>query len=518
MKLINYNKYLIIVLLAILNLIIRYPSIPHEMGNDSFSIHILANSITEFGSALWWLNALSIFGMYPYSYASASPFVLSGISQTANFEVEFSIRVFGAILGFFSIFSAYLLAEEIWNNNIFKSLVAFVFSLSPGVLVFTTWDASARGLFIVYLPLFLYLLLKTRTQSIRYIILTVILFILLMATHHLYYLTIPAISSYIICVILNKLNQRFGFRTSNDFFDIMLIVGLPISLFFPFISGFLVETTKYNELYMMAINNTRYTGILLFYSFIGLIYLLFKRNKFFEDYFLLIFMLFFAPLLYIQTYAHYFIIIFSCIFIGLAITNIVISDHKKRNYALSILIISLLVSVGFSGLYQHWRTNLADKQNNEWYMDESAYAGSVWIKENIDKNQRLVGNDNIMSKRMFAISEVPIFLEDVDISMLIYGFADINNTPIHKNSFMSLAFYKDNPYVIQQGFTQVGWHRNMLQDLSIDSPRGKGIVEYFNLSYVIENTQIQKNCLITSLYNNNNNYYDNGKIRLWWIG
>ena len=69
------------VLLLLLNIIIRIPSIPHEKGYDSFFIHSLANSISYAGVAQWWINWMSVFGLYPYSYASAVPFTLSGISQ-----------------------------------------------------------------------------------------------------------------------------------------------------------------------------------------------------------------------------------------------------------------------------------------------------------------------------------------------------------------------------------------------------------------------------------------------------
>lgn len=518
-KFIYCNRLLIFGLLIALNIIIRYPSVLHEIGNDSFSMHILANSINEFGRALWWINKLSVFGLYPYSYASATPFLLSAISQTTGSEIELAIRQLSVLLGILSTFTAYILAAKIWNNDIFKYLLALVFSVSPGILAFTTWDGSTRGVFLISLPLFIYTLLKTQDSPIKFALLTVILFIFLMASHHLFYFTIPIILSYIMATVLSKLNPYIERKLSDNMINLLLGIGLLMMFLYPCITGAFIKITKYYEIYIMAVNNLRYTGILLVYSFIGVAYLLAKKKKVLEEYFLVFFSILFSPLLYIETYAHYFIIIFLCIYISFALTNICIASQRKHKHALVILVISLLVFVSFSGFYQHWRTNMGDEEKSQkWYVDESTYASSLWIKENIDKNKRLISNDNIMSKRMFALSETPFLLGDVDVIMLTYGFADANNTPMHKNSFTSSEYYIDNPYVIQKGFTEIGWYRNSFQDHTINSLHDQKITEDFNLSYVVENTKIEKSSMIDSLGGNNSCVCDNGGIKLWLIG
>ena len=70
--------------LIALNIILRIPTVPHEIGFDSFDIHILANSISAFGEARWWVHPLSVVGFFPLSYASSVPFILSGIGTTAQ--------------------------------------------------------------------------------------------------------------------------------------------------------------------------------------------------------------------------------------------------------------------------------------------------------------------------------------------------------------------------------------------------------------------------------------------------
>jgi len=102
-------KIILFSLLIALNLVLRIPFYPHEYGADSFVIHILGNSVSEFGCAKWWVNPLSVVGLYPYSECSAVPFILSGISQTTGIDVEHVILLFCIILGLLTIFAAYIL-------------------------------------------------------------------------------------------------------------------------------------------------------------------------------------------------------------------------------------------------------------------------------------------------------------------------------------------------------------------------------------------------------------------------
>ena len=510
------TKYLLLGLLVSLNFVIRIPSVPHEIGNDSFGIHILANSISSLGYAKWWVTSLSVFGMYPYSYASSVPFILSGISQCTGVDMELVIWIYCVIIGIFSAFTAYLLAGAIWDDDVFKLLVAFAYSISSGILIFSTWDATTRGLFMVVLPLFIYLLLKIRVSVIKYAILTLIAFTLLIATHHFFLLLIPIVFSLIIVTTFDKLKRYIKFKISEDLISISLIIGFIGVLLIPFFTGIFIKWGRYDELHWMLRNNVRYTGALIIFAFSGIIYLIFKHNKRFEEWFLLLATLSLVIFLYMETYIHYFIIIFACIFIGIALTNVSRVEKQKRKYAALAIVIFLSLSIVFSGFYQHWRTHQGGVYG-DWYLDEGGYAGAVWIKENVDMNKKLVGNDNLLCKRMSAISGVPTLLKDVICCMFVYGFADINTTPIVKRSPLSISYYKDNPYAIHRLHILPGWYRNTLQGRDVDSQAAKGIIRSFDLAYFIENQNIGRNKFISSLYTKKDNVYDNGNIRVWAI-
>ena len=157
------TKVILFGLLIALNLIIRCPSVPHEVGDDSFHMHLVANSLSEFGYAKWWIHPASILGSYPYSTSpSAVPFFLSGLSQLTGIDVEPTILLYSVFLGLFSICVAYLMAGAIYDDDRFKFFVAFIFSTSQGIVTFTTWTAHAKTLFIISLPFLIFLLLKSR--------------------------------------------------------------------------------------------------------------------------------------------------------------------------------------------------------------------------------------------------------------------------------------------------------------------------------------------------------------------
>lgn len=520
----RYINYYLFFLLILVNLIIRIPSIPHEIGNDSFGIHILANSISLFGHANWWTNSLSIFGFYPYSYPSAVPFFLSGLSQTTGVDMERVIWMYSIIIGLFSIFTGYVLAGILWKDDTFKFLIAFLFSLNPGILGFSTWDATTRGLFIILLPLFIFLLIQTQTSLIKYGILSFILFIFLMGVHHFHYFLLPIIISLIIVKIMYKLiyrfKQYFKFDIPNNFFNILLIISYIATFLIPFFTGLFIKGNRYLALHSMLLNNIRYNGILIFLSIPGFIYLIFK-NKGYKEWFLMFTLLLFLPIMYVQTYAHFIIIIFITLLIAYSLSNLSKNVKQRNKYAAILMIIFLLASVSFSGFYQHWRTGVRQKIAGEyynWYMNEIDYGGAIWIKDNIDKNKRIVGNDNWQSKRIFAISEVPVFLEDLGTEMYIYGFFDLKNMTIIKVSPFSASFYMDYPYIIDtKNFILPELYRNQLQYQDVDEG-GKGIINKFKLSYVVENQYIGKNKFIDSLYaKEKDSIYDNGKIRLWFL-
>ena len=518
--------------LIALNIIFRIPTTPHEVGYDTFTIHVLANSVSAFGQANWWANPLSIVGFFPLSYASAVPFIVSGISQCTAMNVELVILLYSFLLGIFSIFAAYLMAGVIWDNDFFKFLVAFVFSTSQGILTFSTWTANARTLFVIILPLFIYLLLKAHTFKVRCYILTFILLTLLLATHNYIYLTIPVIIGYFVVVAFYKLGKYINVKSikiPENLVNICVFASFLIMFSIPFLISRDLwlsdpETiragvgSRYTLMSFMLSNYVRYIGILIILVVGGYTYLLLKRRKKFEEWFLLIALACLAPFLYVSTYMKWFIAPFAFLLIGIALTNIAIAGtqtktpfYRNKKIFLTSLVIILLSSIIFTGYYQdiHFITNPPPYDR---YMKEQTYIGGLWIRDSIDKN--LFYDDSLTALRTFAVSEVPTLFGGA--IGLTYGFyTDVTDINISKNSPLSVECYIHGLYVKTPLTPYIEGNVNYLSGAEIDSYWGKYFIPKYNLSYVIENEGIGDNVFIRSVHREKDNLYDNGKIRIW---
>ncbi len=509
-----HKKQLIFILLILLNLIVRIPSIPHESGLDSFFNHALAESISQFGCAKWWVNVLSVIGFYPFSECSGVPFILSGINQSTGIEMELTILIVSIIFGIFSLFTMYLLAGAISDDETFKILTSCIYSLSPGIITFTTWNMSTRGIFLVILPLFIYKLLQIKKSTIKNGFLAICLFLLLMTIHHFILFTIPIVFSYFLIVIIYEKIKN------HNKFNVVYITLFFIAITMPFFYNIFIEGFKYTQLKELILTNIRYTGILLIYSIGGFIYLSLKKRKSFSELFMLIAIILFAPLIWMQVYGYWFFLIYSSILIGFSLTNLTKISGKNKKYVTVVLIISLCLSVSMSSFYQHWHTDIENNdQGFKWYMDEKSYDGALWTKDYIGVNKRLVGNDNLEDKRMFAISGVPTLLDASDPHMLVYGFVKIEDVPIARNTQISSKLDIESPYAIGPNYTSVGYLKNHLMEQGINENtslyNASRIISTLNLSYVVENRLGVTNKFIQSIYTQKNNIYDNGKIVVW---
>ena len=531
------TKFILIGLLILLNIVLRLWIVPHEIGWDSFAVHSMANSVSEFGYAKWWIHPASITGSYPYSTSpSAVPFLLSGISQCTSMDMESVILLYSMVLGFFCIFGAYLMAEVIWNNDIFKFLVALVFSISQGIITFSTWTATARTLFVIALPLFIYLLLKTRKFKVRFGILTFIILMLFFATHHYIYFIIPIIISYLIIGMFYKAGKYIkSIRIPENFANFAMLAGFLIMFSIPYFyrdiwwadpEGGRVAPEVGSSIYtwisnVMLEGYVRYIGILIIFVVGGYMYLLFKRNKSFEEWFLLLALVGLALFLYIPTYMKWFVASFASLLIGISLTNVAIAGMKKkthtgkRKYVASFIVILLLLSVSFSGYYQFLHF-LNDPSPYQRHMEERTYIGALWIKDNIDTNKNMIAEGHI-THRVFSISEVPT-LTGIGATDLAYGFVDSKKLEVKRvHSPLSVGFYFGDPYkVINKSLTAGVLDEILNNDINDRGNWGIQSIPAFNLSYYVENKDFD-NIFTRSVRQAKDNLYNNGKICIWYL-
>ncbi|MCK4735097.1 MAG: hypothetical protein KAT65_21775 [Methanophagales archaeon] len=514
-----------------LNIILRFTFVPHEVGWDNFAIHAMATSISAFGYANWWIHPASVLGSYPYSTSpSATPFLLSGISQCTGVNIDLVILLFDIFLGLFCIFAVYIMAGAIWDNDIFKFIAAFVFSTSQGIVTYTTWTAPARTLFVIFVPFFVYLLLRTRTFKVRFSMVTFIILALLLVTHHYVYFAIPIIISYLILTIFYKFGDyiksvRMPEKIAN--------IGILASFFIMFSINFFTRTimekdphgvgSRYEFISSYMVENyTRYIGILIIFIIGGYIYLTLKKRKKFEEWFLVLTLAILAPLLYMPTYMKWYLPAFACLFIGIALVNIDIAETRRRKAkkgkkGMHVLLITLLLlSIIFTGYYQYLHfLNVPDPHKR--YMEERTYVGGLWIKDNVDKPVVAIAEDHI-TLRVFSTSEVPT-LTGVGAADLAYGFVDPKKLEVKQvHSPFSLKFYFYEPYkTVNHTLTSTFVGKFSGSDINA-VPKNWVIrsMPRFNLSYYVENKDIS-NPFTRSVQQTKEKVYDNGKIRVWCL-
>lgn len=554
----NKTKIKLFSLLTILNIVLRFQFVSNEIGNDSFLVHMAANSISEFGYAKWILHPASFLGMYAYSTVSSVPFFISGIYQSTGVEMRWVIFLYCILLGILSMFTAYLLAGIINKDDVFRLLAAFAFSTSPAVLGYSTWTIPARGLFIALAPLLLYMLLQSRGY-IRYVPLIVLFSVFLYATHHMIYFLFPAFFAFFVLLITFKLNEyiksvnipmRFvpstifskstmidkneqvgtisrinlmvvlkeiiKLRTDihveglkSKLHPLVLTAGFVAMFLVPFLGRKFIEHSVYHPIYESYV---RYIGLLIIPAMGGLTYMIFKRNKSFGDWFLLLNAIFLTALIYEQTYMKWFLPIFAAIFASIGMINILQSKRKK--YALAIVSVFLLISLCFSGYYQF--LHFAPTQGmNERYIEDSTYTAGRWMNYYMDNSA--ISNDQLFGVRLAATSDTTHHFVTKTLLDSIYGFVDVNLSRFEWYPITSEKFWF-NVGIARPDLGEYTWDRLNLHHKKPNE---------FNITYFAENTKAGGDViwhhgrypskLLHWAYNEKSCVYDCGKVRVWEV-
>lgn len=508
----NFSKratYLILTLLLLLNIILRYPVVPHEIGWDSFVVHSVANSLSELGYAKWWLHPTSVTGSYPYSIAGAVPFLLSGISQLTNLSMDISILTYSMVLGLSSVFASYILANFIYSedNSLFSFLVAFGFSTSPAILTFTSWTAPTRTLFaVVLLPLILYLALKTNHSS-KFYLLLFLMTILGFVTHHYAYFIPLIILSEVILKACYKSKQYIPIKYIHQ--NIYYISFLIILIVIPFFTRTFMESergysgSRYGFLLMLISSYSRYSGILLFFALSGFIYLAFKSQKNHREWFILTSFALISPFFYIETYMKWFLPTFVFIFSSISLVNI--SQNKK-----TVLVILMLLSISVCG-YLQFLHFLDDKTR---YLDEEGYTSGIWISNQIEGN--LTGTAQYTTLKIYSTSQTPT-LTISNMLNFMEDFINYNDTMVTKKySMFSLSYYRDDPYSINNRDGE--WYINSLPKWNINDRHFKEFIDMFHISYFLVDESENSNKFSASLATSDKNkVFSSGKISIWNI-
>jgi len=581
MKFSKRVNYTLLAFLAILNLVFRIPMTPHGVDTvDSTYIWGLANSISNFGYAEWILHPLSFFGLYPLSYPSAVPTILSIVSQALGLDIEYVILLFGFVLGILGMFGAYIMALAIRKDYLFAFLTAFAFSLAPVFIEYTRWTATARNLFIALLPLLIWSLLCYHNKNQgkwKYLLLAIILLVILGTTHRMFLLMPLVIIAYFVTMSIqfiknlslekkalskkhnallymkHKLTEKKTFLISVMLFAFAFLIQFSNLSFYKGIwydyqtGAFFEGQSPLLLILNMSTNYMGHIGILILFGLVGLLFLLRKRNKDFGELFVVVTLLFLTSISALGLYVSLFILPFASVLIAIGLQESIriversVSTTKLKDKAeaipiknnenaktkaivFSIITISLIFSTCFSiyMINRHMHLPIGETGDTTW-MNDGTYNTGLFMKK-CGEYKPFLSNDNLIAGRIRAVSGVSSF--SGGIYGLISGF--INKEEL-ETSPIKLADISPNIDYFYLLVTRPNIDRDVwrVHAYDCDDSRSKQITYKYGIDYVVMNNNLigkktgwglktYPSKYMMSIYKKKPKVYDNNLESVWY--
>lgn len=400
--------------LVLLSLILRYPQTTHETGVDSFFIHNLSTIIVKDGQAEWILSPLSVFGWYPLSYPSAGPFFIAALSDTGGLSVELGILILSLLFGALGVPMAFAMAREFKDDDVFCLAVAFTYAFAPRYLAFTLWSGSMRSLFMVLLPLFVWIVLRTyREQKPRNFALVLLMFLLLAAIHRLAILMaiviVAFVAAMLLQVLLTTLSVRFPrvilaapYRRLSPYLALGAFAGtagamiLGTNVLDEYSTGELFSgTTTQAELLNFGVSLARSVGLSLVFAVVGIVVMVRLRNKSPREPFLLIAFLGLTPTLFLRVYTGFYILPFIAIFAGLAVLGFM--RIRRPRVRTAVVAAFFVANLAFS-------TGILDYEvGHATILPMTTYSTGLYVR-GFPEGSNVVANDGLVGIRVASIS------------------------------------------------------------------------------------------------------------------
>jgi len=520
------TNYILIFILLLLNIIFRIPLTPHGRDTvDSAFIWSLANSISISGVIKWALHPLSFFGLYPLSYPSGSPVVLSFTSQVTGVSIETTILIFGFILGILGMLGSYSMALKIKNHYLFAFFTSFSFSTAPIFIELTSWSASSRNLFLALFPLFLWAVFwfnKKKTYLNKQLLLIITFWLTLMAAHRISFLIALVLISLTLAKILwsikdethiiyytNKLSEKSRFL----FFILLFLIAFTLQfsgigfyrgIWYDYQSGALSQgSSLFNLLLNLSTNYIGQLGILIPIGLIGFFILLRKNKKDFNDSFIICLLMLSASILALGTYVAPFLLPIISLLIAsgaCGVLNLLHSDlanpaqaSRCPNYIslldkkilVTLFFICFLASISFSGymMERHLNAPLGDTRDKT-YMTREPNVGS-FLKE--QGTRTFLSNDDLISKRIYASTGVPNL--DVGINALVNSWIQGKELEVQYLSLKELNINSDYLFKLKN-YSQINNDFSWVYSHEILDDTSKQILNKYRVDSIVINNKI----------------------------
>jgi hypothetical protein len=509
--------FLFLILIS-LNILVRLPNFPHEYGVDSFFIHYHSQDIIEDGYAEWVQHPASLIGVYPInmSYPAFVPYLLAYLSQITGIGLELVILIQSIMLGVFGSITSFMFGKEFSKSDLVGFFCAFSFSLSPIFLKFTMWTTSSRALFVAFMPLVLYFLIRfENTRQWRYLLFFFLFAAVEAMTHRLFiFIVVFLIPSYVLAklfiAIRNRISHLFVRQLYIYLFLMMLFLFFlqfsSISFFadqqYDYASGYFFdqaedgtfERSSANPFLLflnLVIDYASRLGIMSIFMLIGLFVLISKLKNLdftFNDLFLLFFITIGITLFIKGKYINMFYLIIFSLLSGIGFDKLLIYLYHKKSFfakAVPLLIVVVLTSslVFTIFMFQHWLGVSVEEGKGVQYpwKQERTVSGFEYLQA-VKGNHLIQVSENPLFFQFFSGAPSDAFLGtriDYDDMEVELHFNLASKVPIH--------YTIKNP-----GQSKIDYGVNERWGLISADPKDynlKGKIERLNLGYIYKNKE-----------------------------
>ncbi len=360
------------------------------------------------------------------------------------------------------------------------------------------------------LPLFIWCLLRLHSKDSNkklLLILASFLFLILASTHHMFFLVIGILIAYIGTYIfvnsdLTLILFSKQIKPAAAIWLVFSIIFIFLQIFGLFIyknlnistryqSGvFFQGTESYKILFNMIIDYTSNISLLLPLGFFGVLILLMKKNKSFNEIFLMIILLIFFPIITWGLYLSPFLLPFLCLFIGFGLIRFVelINNYKilpLKKITSSIVALLFICSLIFSG-FMVWWWNLGPNFKDQNIVKPEVENLANFIKNyKPNNNSSFATNSGTFARQVDALSNTP---DAPNLDTDIFAYINISDLSIERKKF-GLDYFTEPELIYRFNMTKFGTFAQFVSNGFYEEP-SKTMIVLYNIKYMVEDNNL----------------------------
>ncbi len=532
----------LLVALACLSMVLRYPETPHEIGADSFVFHGMTASIQSTGYAEWTLNPLSYFGLYPLSQPSGGPFLGAATSDLTGLTIEATLLALDSFVALVALLAAFALGMEFFRNSWMAVSFSAVLALTPAILSGLEWQMPTRITFTALLPVFLWTLLRFTRQPTWRNVTILGLAVFTMATfHRLTVLVSLIVLAFVITAVFLAGSRLLRLRNPGVLYRPRILKTAPVAavvgvlaiavavVFFSdvldqYSAGVLVSGNSVPiELFNLGISLTRSSGVLLPVGLVGIFAVATQHNKDLKDYFMIVAVLSFTPVLFLRDYTGYYTVPFTSILVVAGLFYLGTRIRTGKWKAVTVALASAILLASSAAITSYNVRGIGS-------MPGTTYSAGLYLE--YSDPGTVISNDGLLGSQVHSVSALPYLpiggatTAFQGPELLIFGFVGGSTVPgrVVPIPLNQLTMSADSPFELPGLQAEADWA------MILNSPAGsipQGLRATYHPTYVIENTlyptqyvaygHVYDSVLLTTSQTTRYAIYDNANLIVWQL-